>query len=591
MVEEAGKIKDCGLQLIYCGSDGKELPGNPIKLAQDALESGGIVAVKGLGGFHLACRIDLPETALSLRIKKQRNEKPFAVMCRDIEGVRKICKISSDEESLLRSPARPIVLLEKEDKTSFIHISENSRLGVMLPYTSLQCLLMEDAFDALVMTSANISELPTIYKNEEAFSKLHGIADGFLLHNCEIETRCDDSLIWVFDGKEYPARRSRGYVPGPLNLPGSGGADVLACGAEQKANFTLAAGVQAFPSQHIGDLKNFESFENYLQQIERLEKLHGIRPGILACDMHPDYISTSYAEERAKKEGLTLIKVQHHFAHLASCMADNMLEGEVLGVIWDGTGYGSDGTMWGGEFLSGGYGGFTRQGRIRPVKLPGGDRAVHEIWRTGISLLEDAGLPASRYFSEEHSKKVLLQLALGINCPEVSSMGRLFDGVAAIIGIKDEASYEGQAAILLESLAEDDGGAYAYDVNIANPLMEADTRRMIEGIAADFSQGVPAGIIAARFMNGCAALAADFCELMRERTGLGRVVLSGGTFQNIYVLKKLMSLLKERGFAAYHHGRVSTNDEGLSLGQLMVARYGGVEHVPCTASKADKDRG
>ena len=335
----------------------------PIRLAVKALKAGKILAIKGLGGFHLACRCDDPVLAMELRYRKHRDEKPFAIMCADVEAAERFCNISDAERELLQGYERPIVLLEKKDSRRMKHISENHRIGVMLPYTPIHELLFDEELRSLIMTSANFSDCPILYKDEEATEYLKGIADGILLSNREIQTRCDDSLLWEVEGNAYFARRSRGYAPFPIINPGKG-RKILACGAEQKATFSLSKGKYWFPAQHIGDLKNAEAFENYREQIEHFEKLFDIQPEMIACDLHPDYLSTEYAEERAIKEGLPLVKIQHHFAHMASCMADNRLTGPCIGVIWDGTGYGTDGTSWGGEFLTGDYTGFTIQGTI-----------------------------------------------------------------------------------------------------------------------------------------------------------------------------------------------------------------------------------
>ena len=334
---------DCGPRVFYLDAAGNELPGDGIELAREALKAGQIVAVKGLGGIHLACRCDDETLVRKLRRRKQRDEKPFALMCRDVDCVRRLCRLSEAEEKILTSFRRPIVLLEKR-QPGLDYLSENGYLGVMLPYTPLHYLLFGDDLDMLVMTSANLSDTPILFKNAEALEKLQGIADGFLLHDREIQTRCDDSLCWVLEGREYPARRSRGYVPFPLRMEGQL-ESILACGAEQKASFCLSKGSYVFQSQHIGDLKNMETLESYTGQIAHFKNLFDIEPALAACDLHPDYMSTEYA----RSLGLPLIPVQHHHAHMAACMADNGLTGEVIGLVWDGTGYGIDGTAWGGE--------------------------------------------------------------------------------------------------------------------------------------------------------------------------------------------------------------------------------------------------
>lgn len=556
---------DCGPRVFFLDAAGNELPGDAIETAREYLKSGKIIAVKGLGGMHLACRCDEPEIALMLRKRKQRDEKPFAIMCRDAETAKKLCYMDEAEERILTGFRRPIVLLRKRDKNALRHISENAYVGVMLPYTPLHYLLFGADIDMLIMTSANLSDTPIMYKNDEALGKLSGIADGFLLHNRDIQTRCDDSLCWVLDGREYPARRSRGYVPFPVKVDGSRGS-ILACGAEQKASFCLSKDDYLFPAQHIGDLKNFETLSNYERQIAHFERLFDIAPRAIVCDMHPDYMSTAYAAERAEREGLPLIQVQHHHAHMAACMADNNLEGEVIGLVWDGTGYGTDGTTWGAECFTGGYDGFARVGSIRQIPLIGGDRATKESFRAAFALLHESGCDTAGIELAELLKR---QLAAGLNCPLSSGMGRLFDGAAAILGIKSRCSYEGQGAILLEAAAIEDGGH--YPLSFEGEPFRFDWRPMIRAMVADMSSGVETGRCAARFMNTLIELAAAQCIRAREISGLGRVVLSGGSFQNMYIMERLPERLRAEGFEVCHHSRVSTNDEGLALGQIMIA--------------------
>ena len=558
---------DCGPHVFYLDAEGNPVPGDAIELARAALKAGKIVAIKGLGGIHLACRCDEPGIAQTLRRRKQRDEKPFAVMCRDVDCVRKICAVSAEEEALLTSFRRPIVLLQKRGRGALEHLSENNYVGVMLPYTPLHVLLFGDDIDMLVMTSANLSDTPIVYRNDEAAERLRGIADGFLLHDREIQTRCDDSLCYCLDGEAYFARRSRGYVPFPVSVHEDAGM-LLACGAEQKASFCLSKGNYVFPSQHIGDLKNIETLENYERQIRHFEKLFDIRPAAIACDLHPDYLSTAYAAERSAEEGIPLIRVQHHHAHLAACMADNALSGEVIGLVWDGTGYGTDGTTWGGECLVGGYNGFSRVGSIRPIPLVGGDLVTKEPLRVAWALRRDAGLPTE----EENGALYETMLQSGLNCPLSSGMGRLFDGVSAMIGVKTRCSYEGQGAILLEAAATADDGLYPIAWEEENGLLRFDWRESIRAVRSDLDRGTDRGVIAARFMNALVDMGVRQCVRAREQSGLERVVLSGGSFQNMFLMHRLPEALRRAGFTVYHHRRVSTNDEGISLGQLLVAR-------------------
>ena len=556
----------CGPRVSFLDGEGREVPGEAIETARAWLRAGKILAVKGLGGVHLACLADRAELVRELRRRKERDEKPFALMCRDVQAAEKLCFVSEKERALLESFHKPIVLLRRRDKGPS-PLTENGWLGVMLPYTPLHVLLFGEDLDALVMTSANLSDTPIVYRNEEALERLRGIADGFLLHDRDIQTRCDDSLCWEREGKEYFVRRSRGYVPFPVRVPGSRGG-ILACGAEQKASFCLSRGEYLFPSQHIGDLKNAETLEHYEQQIAHFERLFDTKPRLLVCDKHPDYLSTAYAQMRGAAEEIPVLAVQHHHAHMASCMADNGLTGPVIGLIWDGVGYGEDGSAWGGECLIGDYRSFRRFGSLRPIPLIGGDRAVKEISRVGFALLRDAGCDARGIENAPFFERMLQK---GLNCPPSSGMGRLFDGAAAILGIRETVSYEGQGAVLLEAAAEADEGCYPVTLS-GNPLL-FDWREMIRTVVKDRDEGLSIGLIAARFMNTLVEMAVETALAASRETGIRDVVLSGGSFQNQYLLDRLPKALAQAGLRPWTHRRVSCNDEGLSLGQLMIGEY------------------
>ncbi len=564
----------CGPHIFYTDTEGNPVAEGEAALheAQQALLEGKIVAVKGLGGVHLACRCDEASVVQTLRRRKQRDEKPFAVMCRDAACARELCEISAEEEAVLTSVRRPIVLLKKraEKAEALSHLSENAMLGVMLPYTPLHVLLFEGMFDALVMTSANISDTPIVKDNGEAVERLRHVADGFLLHNRDIQTRCDDSLCAVVKGKEYFLRRSRGYVPFPVRcgaLPA--GVHLLACGAEQKASFCLTKGDYAFPSQHIGDLKNYETLSHYEQQIAHFERLFDIVPRGIACDLHPDYLSTEFARNLSEKEKIPLLPVQHHHAHMAACMADNDLSGRCIGLIWDGTGLGTDRTIWGGECLIGDYARFERFGSIRPIPLIGGDRAVTMLERVAYALLRNAGCAAVETAETAQYEKMLQS---GLNCPVSSGMGRLFDGVSALLGIRTVAGYEGQGAVLLEAVARK-GETEAFPVVFeeTDGIVRFDWRPMITALVQQRESGTDTGTLAARFLNTLTEMAVRQCCMARKATGLDRVVLSGGTFQNLYLLRALPVKLQEKGFSVFTHRRVACNDEGLSLGQAVIA--------------------
>ena len=565
---------DCGPKAFFESGETYIEGDAAVETARKLLKNGGIVCVKGLGGMHLAC---LPSEAAELRRRKQRDEKPFALMCRSVECAEKLAFVSEAERQVLESYRKPIVLLRKRDKTAMSKVSENAYLGVMLPYTPLHVLLMGDDIDALILTSANLSDRPILRDNDEARHELADVADGFLLHDRDILTRCDDSLLWIAEGKEYPARRSRGYVPYPVRVEGLRG-NMLACGAEQKATFALSKPELAFPSQHIGDLKNFETLQSYEEQIEHFRSLFGITPDTLVCDLHPDYLSTRYAEEKSAELGAALIRVQHHHAHMASCMADNGLAGPVIGIVWDGVGYGTDGTAWGGEFLTGDFTTFERRGHIRALPLPGGDRAVKEIWRLGYAVSGEAEL-----FPGKNTASIRKLLERGENCPPSTGMGRLFDAACAVIGLRETVTYEGQGAVLLEAAASDDEEGH-YRVAIGADKV-FDWEPMIREMAAERRAKQSSAVMAAKFMNTLIETAAEIAGQIAEETKLCDVMLSGGSFQNQYILSRLPEKLRRRGLRVWTHSRVSCNDEGLSLGQLVIAqaRLGqkGEDHVPC----------
>lgn len=587
---------------------------NAFRLSQELLKNGGILAVKGIGGVHLACNAEDPSAVRRLRARKHRAEKPLAVMCRSLETVRRICRLSASEEALLTSPAHPIILLSKKDQGSFPELSFSSRLGIMLPYTPLHMLLLDGTYggpDAVVMTSGNVPGCPVITENEEALRALAHTADGFLLHDRRIQNRCDDSLIAEWKGHAYFYRRSRGYVPRPITLKGEKPVEadgIFAFGAEQKASFALGKGSRVFLSPYIGDLKNAETLTHYRSALEIYCRLFRLRPSLYVCDLHPDYLSSLEASDASRKDALPLLKVQHHWAHMASCMADNRLDCPCFGIIWDGTGLGTDGTIWGGEFLEGDLNGFSRKGSIRPVLLPGGDKAVREIGRIALSLVLDAAGSArqTRTFpdressarisagvspaasrkalarvplSEEKCRSLEILLSAG-TAPSASSIGRLFDGVCALILGRAETDYDGEGAALVEALSPEETAdtltvspeelSYPVRFYIRDELRIFDTRPVTAGILEDLDQGTAAGQIALHFMSTLCCMALDQClSLNPERKP---VVLSGGVFQNRFLLSGITGLLEKNGFTVYTHRQVSTNDEGISLGQLAIAQ-------------------
>ena len=572
----------CGPQVFYTDSTGAKKEGDPFKAAQSLLAGGGILAVKGIGGIHLACDAANASAAARLRQKKHRPEKPLAVMCRSLDAVRNICTLAEDEEKLLTSTARPIVLLAKREKSQLPWLSFGARLGVMLPYTPLHMLLLDGSFggpDTIVMTSANKSGCPVMTENDEALEGLVGIADGFLLHNRPIQNRCDDSVIAPWHGAPYYFRKSRGYAPAPLETDFNADG-ILAMGAEQKASFAMGRGHHVFLSPHIGDLKNAETLIHYQKTLKTYEQLFHITPSLYVCDLHPDYLSVQEAQNAASQNGCPVIGVQHHWAHMASCMADNGLSGKCFGIIWDGTGLGTDGTIWGGEFLIGDYESFIRAGSIRPAALAGGDQAIKEIGRIALALLEDAGIDDHSCVPLDGQKcRWLRQLIKSGQTPAASSIGRLFDGICALIMQKPSVSYEGEGAALLEALSPYEvpnfGGMSQMDTYPTafyqhSGIRFFDTRPMILNIWKDFHNNTDTSVIALRFMSTLCQMALAQCSaLNREHLP---IVLSGGVFQNRFLLSGVTDLLTQNGFTVYTHRRVSPNDEGLCLGQLAIAQ-------------------
>ena len=562
----------CGPRAFYLDAAGARQPGDPIALAQKTLAAGGIVAVKGTGGIHLACRADSQEAVNRLRQRKHRPEKPLALMARDRAAAARWCAITKEEAALLESPRRPILLLEKLDPAGESWLSATARLGVMLPYTPLHILLLDGTFGGpglLVMTSANRPGCPVLIDNGQALEALAGVADGFLLHDRPIANRCDDSLALVWRGKTVFFRRSRGYAPQPIPLAREAGG-VLAFGAEQKGSFAAGRGRHAFVNQYIGDLKNAETMDHYRAALAGTLGLFGLAPQVLVCDLHPDYASTREAEGWAARLGLPLRRVQHHWAHMAACMADNRLTGPAFGLVWDGTGLGEDGQTWGAECLIGDYTSCRRAGSIRPVLLPGGDVCAVEIGRTALALAADAGCPeAAPDFPRREGVAALLQS--GYRCVPSSGMGRLFDGVYALLTGRTAAGYDGQAPALLEALAQGAPPAEVYRPVYyeENGVRRFDTRPLIRALCAGKAAGVSPAALAAGFQQAVCRMALDQCRALNPDNL--PVVLSGGVFLNRALLEGVTALLEGAGYRVYTHSRVSPSDEGLALGQLAIA--------------------
>jgi hydrogenase maturation protein HypF len=570
----------CGPQLKLLDSSGQPVQtDDPVQSAIDLLSSGHVLAIKGLGGFHLSVDAGSDEAVKKLRSRKYREEKPLAIMARDISQAKRIVKISKEEKILLTSPQRPIVLLRKikSDLISGLVAPDVPNLGIMLPYTPLHHLLLEKNFTALVMTSANQVDEPICISNREAFDRLRGIADYFLVHNRDILVRCDDSIAFVADKTPRLLRRARGYVPQPVQLRDSY-PQVLALGGQLKTAQCILKDRFAFVSPHIGDMETPQARDFFHESITLMKRITKSDPQIVACDYHPSYYSTKAAQEL---HAAKVIKVQHHHAHIVSCMAENKIEGKVIGLAMDGTGYGMDGNAWGGEFMIADETGFERFGHLQYIVLPGGEKAIHEPWRIAVSLLKAAYGPSWRETAlrwnlvpDQNSYDLLDKIIDGrINSPLSSGLGRLFDGVAALIGAHRQVSFEGQAAMELEMLATDSlGQAYPFDIlrDKDKPYI-IDTGAMIKAIVADLEAGRSPAKIAASFHQTLIEAFTAMADEMRKAAGLTRVALSGGCFQNKILLQGAIDKLRHSGFDVYCHKQVPANDGGISLGQAVAA--------------------
>jgi hydrogenase maturation protein HypF len=571
----------CGPRLALWRKKARKLSvSDPIGVAAALLISGQIGAIKGLGGFHLAADALNAAAVGALRERKRRLGKPFAVMVPDVETAREFCQVSEAEGEALLSRERPIVLLRRKTScaipecvTPGVH-----DLGLFLPYTPMHHLLFHrGGFKALVMTSGNASEEPIAIENGEAEERLRKLADFFLVHDRDILLRCDDSVVRVADRRVQQIRRSRGFVPAPIRLPREAPA-ILAVGGELKNTICLTEGRQAFLSQHIGDLENLAAYGFFLEAIDHLRKILEIDAKIIAYDLHPDYLSSQWA---LQQESRRLAGVQHHHAHIASCMAENHLDGRVIGLALDGTGYGTDGHIWGGEVLIADYSQFTRAGHLAYVPMPGGAAAIREPWRMAVSYLTHSlgpefGKRKLPFLENIDAKKVALaqrMLERRVNSPLTSSCGRLFDAVASIAGIRQDVTYEGQAAIELEMAADGcaDEGAYPFDLRAGDDGFVMDAGAMLRALVEDVLASVPAGVISARFHNSLADVLRRSARRAREHTGIDRICLSGGTFNNQLLLRKLTALLETDKFTVFTHHQVPCGDGGLCLGQAMIA--------------------
>lgn len=581
----------CGPHVTLYDNKGKRVSTqNTINQTIELLKEGHIVAIKGLGGFHLAVNAEDHHAVIRLRKRKHREEKPLAMMSYNLENISKYAHIAPEEEKLLKSSQRPIVILQKKEPNSLSEeVSPRNRyFGTMLPYTPLHYLLLQKDFTALVMTSGNLSEEPIAIDNEDAFKRLSDIADYFLIHNREIYLRSDDSIVKETAGASRFIRRSRGYTPIPVFLK-QGVSQILACGAELKNTVCLTKKNNAFLSQHIGDLENLATYEFFELTIEHMKRILDIDPEIIAFDLHPDYLSTRYAKEL---KNIKKIPVQHHHAHIVSCMAENRLDGPVIGLSFDGTGYGIDGSIWGGEVFVAEADQFRRAAYLSYIPMPGSARAIKEPWRMAVSYLYHAfnesfwglDIPLFQTIDEKKINIIVDMISKKINSPFTSSLGRLFDGVAAIIGLRNQVFFEGQAAMELEMLADPplpfrtgqwctgQKSMTTYDYEwVSNDGYNVLLEPMIRGVVKDMKEGVHPSEISGKFHMTLIYLFSELCQVIRKEDGLNRVILSGGAFQNSLLLTGLTQALEEKSFQVFTHHLVPTNDGGISLGQAIIA--------------------
>jgi hydrogenase maturation protein HypF len=571
----------CGPSLAF--HPGGQKAEQALAAAKAALAAGKIVAVKGIGGFHLACDATNATALAELRRRKGRVDKPFALMARDLAHIDQYACMNDEEASLLLAKERPIVLLRRKSAgtPSPLIAPGNNQLGFFLPYSPLHHLLVEDK--PLVMTSGNRSDEPIVRDNEEALHRLADLADAFLLHDRDIHVVCDDSVVRIFEGRELPLRRSRGYAPLPVRLANSG-PSVLATGGELKATLCLTKDSHAYMSQHIGDMENIETLEAFDRAFQHLSAIFRLAPERVACDLHPGYLSTHWAEAFSEKCSLPLVRVQHHHAHIASLLAEHTLSSEqkVIGVSFDGTGYGTDGAIWGGELLLADCRSFSRLGHLKYVPLPGGDAAVKRPYRMALAHLRSAGipwtddLPCVRATPTDEKKVLDRQLEMRINCVDTSSMGRLFDAAASLLDVRHTVTYEAQGAMELEAISDvqettDIQNAYRFEITGDDELI-FDPAPLWHAMVDDLRHGTARTMISARFHRAVANLITELCVIARERFGLTQVALSGGVFQNSLLLELAKGALTQQGFEILTHRIVPPNDGGLALGQAAIAR-------------------
>lgn len=572
----------CGPRLILMDNKKNIVPAtDPIVCSIELLKKGYTVAIKGIGGYHLACDATNKDAVSNLRKRKYREDKPFAVMAKDLKTIQRFCYVNPFEKKLLHSVRRPILLLKKKNVNLIAPdvAPFQKKWGVMLPYSPLHHLLLTKSNLILVMTSGNQSDEPLAYEDKDAFQRLNSIADYFLMHNREIYRRCDDSVTSVWKGEEMILRRARGYVPLPLKVDLNFRKHILASGAQLKNTFCLARDNFAFLSTHIGDLENFETLDFYLKEIERFKKLCSVKPEIIAHDLHPEYLSTKYA---LSFPNVKKIPIQHHHAHIVSCMAENKISQKVIGVAFDGTGYGEDKTIWGGEFLLADLKEYQRVAHFKYISMPGGEMAIKNPWRMALSYLYACyGENFLNLYLEfvkkldwnkwEIIKKMLDQK---INLFPTSSVGRLFDGVSVLLNWREVTNYEGQPAIELETLADENiKGKYLFEITKEKDIFIIHPELVIKGVVQDLMKKEKKSQTAAKFHNTMVQIINEVCLTLRKEHDLNFVCLSGGVFQNMFLLDKTHELLTKSKFKVYTHHKVPPNDGGISLGQAVIANH------------------
>lgn len=570
---------ECGPKLSLLMPDGSDMASqDPLGATASLLRDGAIVAIKGLGGFHLACDASNAEAVRTLRKRKHRDQKPFAVMVRDLSAARSLSCLGAEEGSLLTSPERPIVLVERRSHAPIApEVAPESRvLGLFLPYTPLHHLLLQGVDRPLVMTSANVASEPICKDNLEALERLRGIADAFLVHDRDIAMRCDDSVVRVLGGQPTILRRSRGFVPKPFRLRQPVERPVLACGAHLKNTFCIAVEDTAYFGPHIGDLETVAAMEFFEEAVDRMQTILRVEPEVIAHDLHPGYQSTRYA--LARKASQT-IGVQHHHAHVVSAMAEHGLEGPVLGIAYDGTGYGDDGTAWGGEFLMCFAGGFRRLATFRPIQLPGGNLAMREVWRAGLGLLHDAfagdppvdEVPLFQAIPEQSIRVVTQMIDRDLNAPKAHGVGRYFDAMGALILGRGISTFEGQVAVAWNVVADAaERASYPFSIDVTEELREVDLRPMVRAAIEDMMNGIAASTISAKFHNTLVEATASVVRGLSSVVGRAPVVLTGGVFQNPILAEAIPKQLRN-DFECFAHSRVPPGDGGIALGQALIA--------------------